>query len=263
MVQILRKISRILLLDRIRTIVEWVGDLGRLIASTALRLPHLPGNLDITVYQMYSIGVQSIPLVLIVSLFTGAVACSQAAMQFQGIVPLTYLGTATAKVTFIELGPVITALVLSGRVGASIAAELGTMKTNEQIDAMECLSLEPLRYLVLPRIVAGTVMYVILTIIALFVALIGGWITAVAVVDITSHLYLSGLKFLFSIADVRLGLIKAGVFGFITTSVGCYFGINAEGGAEGVGKAAMGSVVATAVLVLILDFVIVALFLKV
>ena len=261
--KVLKFLYKALLLKKTVEIVEWIGSLTILLYRTLLKSPTLFLNFDITVYQMYSIGVQSIPLILIVSLFTGAVACSQAAMQFQGLVPMTYLGTATAKVTFIELGPVITALVLSGRIGASIAAEIGTMKTNEQIDAMECLSLDPLRYLLVPRIVGGTIMYIALTIIALFVAFIGGWIVATVVVDVTSFIYLNGLKFLFDIADVRLSIIKAIVFGLVTTSVGCLSGINAEGGAEGVGKAAMDSVVATAVLVLILDFVIDALLLSV
>ncbi|HDK36293.1 MAG TPA: ABC transporter permease, partial [Bacteroidetes bacterium] len=125
---------------------------------------------------MLEIGVRSLPLVVTVGIFTGAVSAWQAAYQFQGILPLSYVGPATSKVIFIELGPVLTALVLAGRVGASIAAELGSMKVTEQIDALETLAIDPIRFLAMPRIVAATTMMPILVIFADFIALFGAFL---------------------------------------------------------------------------------------
>jgi phospholipid/cholesterol/gamma-HCH transport system permease protein len=187
------------------------------------------------------------------------VAASQATYQFSNIVPLTYLGTAVCKAVVIELAPVLTALVMAGRIGASIAAELGTMKTNEQIDAMECLALDPIRYLIIPRVVAGMVMLVTLTIFADFIAMIGGWFVSVFFLGVSNNLFLSGIKLFFAPGDVFAGLIKASVFGGIITLMGCLNGMEAEGGAEGVGKATMKAVVSSCVLVLIFDFIVAAL----
>ena len=225
-------------------------------------LKKLPGSFKqfpFVMEQMLSLGVTSMPLVVITSCFTGGVAASQATYQFSNIVPLTYLGTAVCKAVVIELGPVLTALVMAGRIGASIAAELGTMKTNEQIDAMECLALDPIRYLIIPRVVAGMVMLVALTVFADFIAMIGAWFVSVFFLGVTSNLFLSGLKLFFEPGDVFAGLIKASVFGGIITLMGCLNGMEAEGGAEGVGKATMKAVVSSCVLVLIFDFIVAAL----
>jgi phospholipid/cholesterol/gamma-HCH transport system permease protein len=231
----------------------------KLIWNVVKRIPKVAHRFHFTVVQMKSLGVSSLPLVITTSCFTGGVAASQAAYQFANLVPLTYLGMAVCKAVLIELGPVLTALVMCGRIGAGIAAELGTMKTNEQIDAMECLALDPLYYLIAPRVIAGIIMFVVLTTIANFVAIIGAWFVSVIFLHVPSALFLNGLKLFFSPMDVFAGLIKAGVFGAIITFMGCYYGLNAEGGAEGVGKATMKAVVASCVLVLIFDFIVAAL----
>jgi len=229
-----------------------------MVGQIIIRLPKEYRHFSFTVDQMYSLGVASIPLVFVTSCFTGAVAASQAAYQFQNLIPKTYLGTAVCKAVVIELGPVLTALVMAGRIGASIAAELGSMKTNEQIDAMESLALDPLRFLVIPRLLAGMVMMLVLTIFADFIAILGGWFVSVFFLDVSSHLFISGLPLFFEEKDVFAGLVKSVVFGAIITLVGCYTGMNAEGGAEGVGKATMKAVVTSACLVLVFDFVVAA-----
>jgi phospholipid/cholesterol/gamma-HCH transport system permease protein len=222
-------------------------------------LPRSIRRFRFTADQMYLLGVGSLPLVVITSCFTGGVAASQAAYQFSNIVPKTYLGMAVCKAVVIELGPVLTALVLAGRIGAGIAAELGTMKTNEQIDALECLSLNPTFYLVVPRVVAGILMFLVLTVVTDFVALLGAWFVSVQFLGVTSYTFTSSLRLFFNPSDVFAGLFKSAVFGGIVTLMGCYHGFHTEGGAEGVGKATMKAVVSSVVLVLIFDFVIAAL----
>jgi phospholipid/cholesterol/gamma-HCH transport system permease protein len=236
-----------------------VSGLYYLIGNIILHLPRFFRQYRFILQQMMSLGVASMPLVVVTSCFTGGVAASQAKYQFANLIPLTYLGTAICKSVVIELGPVLTALVMSGRMGASIAAELGTMKTNEQIDAMECLALDPVRYLIVPRVVAGMVMLLTLTIFADFIAILGAWFVSVFFLDVSSFLFLNGLRLFFDTFDVFAGLLKATVFGGIITLMGCYNGMEAEGGSEGVGKATMKSVVSSCVLILIFDFVVAAL----
>jgi phospholipid/cholesterol/gamma-HCH transport system permease protein len=220
------------------------------------RLPKLTRTYQEAIRQMFTMGVTSLPLVFGISIFTGAIAIWQARYEFANLVPLRYLGTAVCKAVIIELGPVLTALVISARVGASIAAELGTMKTNEQIDAMECLALDPMRFLVMPRMVAGAFMMPVMVIFADFIALVGSWFVAVLFMQVTSNLYTSGLKIFFASGDIYAGLIKASVFGAIIALMGCYHGLTSKGGAHGVGEATMKAVISAMVLILIFDYII-------
>jgi phospholipid/cholesterol/gamma-HCH transport system permease protein len=184
------------------------------------------------------------------------VAAVQAAYQMQGLVPPIWLGTGIARAVMIELGPVLTALVVAGRVGAGIAAELGTMRVTEQIDALETMAIDPVSFLVMPRFVAGAVMVPVLTIFANFVALVGGWLVAVASVGISSQVYLDGLRFHFHTKDLMGGIVKSIFFGIIIATSGCFHGFATEGGAEGVGRAATKAVVTAAVLILIFDYIV-------
>jgi len=162
-------------------------------------------------------GVASLPLVIFTSVFTGAVSAVQAAYQFQNYVPMRYLGTAVGKAVIIELGPVLTGLVIAGRVGASIAAELGTMKVTEQIDAMETMALDPIRFLAVPRFIAGLIMLPVLTILANFVAIMGALFVALFFIDITAYTFLNGVKLFFDLrggglfqrADIDFGLCRS------------------------------------------------------
>jgi phospholipid/cholesterol/gamma-HCH transport system permease protein len=186
--------------------------------------------------------------------FTGAVTAVQAAYQFEGWIPMRYLGTVVGRSVVIELGPVLTALVVGGRVGASVAAELGTMKVTEQIDAIEALGIDSTRYLVLPRIVAMVVMLPIITVFADVVAIAGAFVVAFLTLDVSPHIFTTGLKFFFKAQDVYGGLIKAAVFGFIISLMGCYYGLKTEGGAEGVGRSTTGAVVGSCLLILVMDY---------
>lgn len=241
---------------RVLDALQYTGAGVLFLARLLVRLPLVFKSFRLTVEQMLAIGVQSMPLVIFTSIFTGMVSSIQASYQMADRVPLIYLGSGVCKAVVIELGPVITALVVGGRVGAGIAAELGTMRVTEQIDALETLAIDPLRYLALPRFVAGVVMLPVLVIFADFVALLGGWAVAVLVIRISSHTYTEGLKLFFYSRDVWGGIIKALFFGAIIATMGCFQGFRAEGGAEGVGRATTRSVVASSMLVLIFDYVV-------
>jgi phospholipid/cholesterol/gamma-HCH transport system permease protein len=226
--------------------------LGRIAAS----LRHFFRQMEQVFLQMMHMGVHSLPVVVFSAVFTGMVAAVQAAYQMQGLVPPIWLGTGICRAVLIELGPVLTALVVAGRVGSGIAAELGTMKVTEQIDALETMAIDPVEHLVMPRFVAGAVMSPVLTVFANFIALIGGWMVSVLSVGITTQIYLDGLRFHFHTRDLMGGIVKSVFFGIIIATSGCFHGFAAEGGAAGVGRAATKAVVAAAVIILIFDYIV-------
>lgn len=236
-------------------ILRGLGRLSIMMGRTIVSLKSLFTSLHLIVSQLYYIGVKSVWLIFITSIFTGAVSAWQAAYQFEGYVPLRYLGGAVGKTVLIELAPVLTALVIAGRVGAGIAAELGSMRVTEQIDAMESMAVDPIRYLVMPRFVAGIIMLPILTLLSDFVAMAGALIVAVSFVGMTSEMFINGFKQMFLFSDLMSGTVKAAGFGAIISMMGCYHGFNTEGGAQGVGLSTTQSVVASAVLILIADYV--------
>ena len=241
-----------------RSIIGFLEDTGRvgtLFFSTVLALPFAPQYRRQLFDQMNAIGVASLPLVIIVAIFTGAVAAVQAAYQLEGVMPLRYLGSIIMRSVFIELGPVLTAIVVGGRVGAAIAAEIGTMKVTEQLDALEILSVDPIKYLVMPRLVACVVMLPLMVILADAVAVLGGFVVATLSFDQSPHTYTSSLKQFFEMKDLNSGLVKAGIFGVIIAMMGCHYGMRTEGGAEGVGLATTRAVVASCVLILIGDYI--------
>jgi phospholipid/cholesterol/gamma-HCH transport system permease protein len=170
-------------------------------------------------------------------------------------VPTKYIGSVILRSVIIELGPVLTALIVGGRVGSSIAAELGTMRVTEQIDALDAMGVPPVRYLVVPRVVAAVVMLPVLTVLADAIAVFGGYVVATTSVGVSSHAYVMAMKQSFLLKDLWSGLIKAVFFGAIISWMGCYHGFRAEGGAEGVGKATTRAVVSACVQVLIIDYV--------
>ena len=237
---------------------DWIADVGRvtlLVGETFRVMLRGLRSMRLVVDQMYIIGVQSLSLVLIVSLFTGAVAAVQAAYQFANQVPLKYIGSVILRSVIIELGPVLTALIVGGRVGAAIAAELGTMRVTEQIDALEAMAINPVRYLVVPRVVASVVMLPILVMIANAVAVFGGYVVSITSIGISTHSYVQSLQDFFYVKDLMSGIIKSVFFGAIIGWMGCYHGFRTEGGAEGVGIATTRAVVSACVLVLISDYV--------
>ena len=234
---------------------EDVGGISILIKNIILGLPGSFKRFHLIVEQMLYMGVNSLPLILVTSIFTGGVASVQAAYMFSDYVPMRYLGTAVGKSVIMELGPVLTALVVAGRVGASIAAELGTMKVTEQIDALETLALDPVKYLVTPRFVSGIIMLPVLTVFSDFIAILGGLLVSVVFLNVSSYTFLNGLKLFFHMRDLWAGLLKAFVFGGIISLVGCYQGFKTEGGAEGVGRSTTRAVVLASVMILITDYI--------
>src|SRR5881396_2398035 len=172
-------------------VISGVGEVGRvtLMVRNVVRSSRRPPAARLVFDQMDRIGVGSLGLVFVISLFTGAVAAVQAAYQFANVVPLKYLGAVILRSVIIELGPVLTALVVGGRVGAAIAAELGTMKVTEQIDALRAMAIPPIQYLVLPRVVAATVMLPILSMIANAIAIFGGYVVSITSIGVSTHTY--------------------------------------------------------------------------
>src|SRR5262245_59740000 len=240
-----------------RRVADWFAEVGRItmmLGDAGRAFVPALRSFRLIVDQMGAIGVGSMWLVTVVSLFTGGVAAVQAAYQFSSVVPLKFIGSVIVRSVIIELGPVLTALVVGGRVGASIAAELGTMKVIEQIDALRAMAVNPIRYLVVPRLVASIVMLPVVTIYANAISVFGGFLVATLAIGVSAHTYVIGLKQFFYIKDLSSGLLKAAVFGAIIGTMGCYHGFATEGGAEGVGKATTRAVVGACVLVLISDY---------
>ncbi len=236
--------------------VSEIGDFSILFWRIIKSLPKIYKSFGLVTEQMLIMGVASLPLVIFTSVFTGAVSAVQAAYQFQGLVPMRYLGGAVGKAVVIELGPVLTALVIAGRVGAAISAELGSMKVTEQIDALESMAIDPVRFLAMPRFISGLIMLPVLTVFANFVAIMGGLFVSVFFLDIGSHAFLSSLKRFFDLGDMWGGFIKAAIFGMIIASVGCYHGFKTYGGAEGVGQSTTRAVVYASVSILIADYLV-------
>ena len=232
-----------------------MGQVSQLFWGIVKSFPYVPRSRKIIFYQMEHIGVNSLPLVLIIAVFTGAVAAWQAAYQLKGIAPLSLLGGTTSRAIITELGPVLTGIVIAGRVGASIAAELGTMKVTEQIDALEIMAIDPVRYLAMPRVLASVLMMPILVLFANFIAILGAYIVANYFLGVSFDVFFGSVKQFFVFSDMTAGLVKTITFGCVTALLGCHIGFNTSGGAEGVGLSTIRSFVLSAAMILILDYV--------
>ena len=229
------------------------GRFGNFVTETGRSLLDLRTWGPLLIVQMRRIGVDSLPIALFLACFTGIVLALQASYTFTGAIPLYFVGTLVGKTMILELGPVLTGLALSGRVGANIAAQLGTMRVSEQIDALETLAYNPIAYLVVPRVLAGTLMFPIIVAFANAVGIIAGWITAINLLDMSTQEFIRGLRLFFEPFDVTYSLIKTTSFGFLITIVGCFQGFTTEGGAEGVGIATTRAVVISSTLILVFD----------
>jgi phospholipid/cholesterol/gamma-HCH transport system permease protein len=202
---------------------------------------------------MITLGVASIPISLFILTFTGVVLAIQASYTLTGTVPLYFVGALVGKTIILELGPVLTGLALAGRVGASIASELGSMRVTEQIDALEALAYDPVAYLVVPRVLAGMIMFPVITVFSITVGIIAGWLTSLAMLDMTTPVFVKGLRLFFDTYDITFALIKALSFGLVVTGVGCFYGFHTQGGAEGVGRSTTRAVVVGSMIILVLD----------
>jgi phospholipid/cholesterol/gamma-HCH transport system permease protein len=241
-----------------RHVIDGLQNSGRgtlLLRSIVVQLPHAWRMRREIGEQMHIVAVGSMPLVITTSVFVGAVTAVQAVYQMQAYVPMKFLGTVISKSVFIELGPVLMALVVGSRLCANYAAELGTMKVTEQLDAMNIMAIDPARYLAMPRFVAAVLMMPIITILCDAIAVFGGYVASVLTLDVTSSTFIEGLKMFYKSSDLLGGLIKTFIFGGIIATSGIFFGFNTEGGAEGVGKSTMTAVVGSCLSVLVADYV--------
>jgi phospholipid/cholesterol/gamma-HCH transport system permease protein len=244
------------LVDKGTTFLSHVARMTSLLSRIIGRIPAMVKNVSLSIDQMYAIGIDSLPLVSVIAIFIGATTVTQAVYQFSGFIPLKYLGLAVCKTLINEIGPVFTSMVVAGRISTGIAAEIGSMKTGEQLDAMVCLNLDPVRYLYVPKMIACMIMIPMLVIWSELIAFISSILTVIFSVKVTLYVYLTGLKFLFNPADLIMGIAKTSVFGAIIALTGCYFGLETRGGAEGVGNSTTKAVMTSFVLILIFDFLI-------
>lgn len=230
------------------------GEISKLLGRTFSYIPRIGRDRTLLFKQMEHIGVNSLPLVLVIGFFTGMVSAWQAAYQFKGLISYSLIGGAVSRAIFIELGPVLAAIIIAGRVGSSIAAELGTMRVTEQIDALESLGISPIRYLSTPRVVASTLMVPVLTVFANMVALIGAVTVASFFLGITNKMFFDSVRQYFHLKDVLGGIFKSIFFGNVIALIGVHVGLQTSGGAEGVGKSSIRAFVLAASSVLILDY---------
>jgi phospholipid/cholesterol/gamma-HCH transport system permease protein len=229
------------------------GRYGQFVAAAVRSLPATSIWARPLVIQMARLGVASLPIALFIAAFTGIVLALQASYTFTGAIPLYFVGVLVEKTMILELGPVLTGLALAGRVGANIAAELGTMKVTEQIDALETLAYDPIAYLVVPRVLAGVIMFPAVVAFANAMGIAAGWITAINLLDLSTPEFVRGLRLFFDPYDIEFSLIKATSFGFAVTATGSYFGFHTMGGAEAVGRSTTQAVVVGSMLILVLD----------
>ncbi len=205
--------------------------------------------------QIYSIGLNSIPIVIITSLFSGMVIAVQAAYQYTStLVPQWIIGSIVGKSVLLELGPVITSLVMAGKVGATITAEIGSMRVTEQIDALESLSFDPISLLVMPRIIASIMVFPLLIACADIFGILGGYFSVLFSSELSTYDFMRGMRSWFQPWDAWFGVIKGVFFGISISSISCYFGFFTKDGTLGLGKSTTQSVVVSCISILILDY---------
>ncbi len=240
--------------------VRYAGGTSILLGETLFWIPMPPLRRKQIVEQMSRIGVDSLPIVSLISLFTGMVLALQSAYQMQKLSAEMYIASLVALSMTRELGPVLTALIVAGRIGASITAEVGTMKVTEQIDALQTLATNPVKYLVVPRFLGLIIMIPILTLYADVIGGLGGYLIGVYKLNITHAMYMKMSWQALKYKDIYTGLIKSVFFAVIICIIACHEGMKAEGGAEGVGRATTSSVVTSFILIIASDCFFTALF---
>jgi phospholipid/cholesterol/gamma-HCH transport system permease protein len=246
-----------------RTFLEFLSVVGRLSRFAIRGVKHCfmpPFYLRQTFKQFLDIGYYSLPVVGLPTLFTGMVLALQSHTGFSRFDAESAIPTVVVLSITRELGPVMAGLMVAGRIGASIAAELGTMRVTEQIDALSTLSTNPFKYLIAPRLIAGTFMLPILVLIGDIIGVFGGFLVCVYDLKFNAANYISQTWQYLEFRDVTSGLWKAAVFGFIITLMGCYHGFNSKGGAQGVGKATTNAVVSASILILVVNYLLTGLF---
>ena len=246
--------------------VAYLGGVVRLLLTIGVCVVRAPRGgvhrirLESVVHQCVRVGVRSIPIILLVQIFIGIILALNLAPTLDTYGQLERVANVVAIAVFRELGALITAVILSGYAGASIAAELGAMVEGEEIKALRAHALDPIRFLVVPRVVATTLMMVGLTVIADVIGVCGGMLTGVFVLDVSAVAYIEQTRVALSMTDYITGLVKGGVFGAIIAALACYEGLTVSGGAEGVGRATTTTVVKSIVCLIGADCIFTALF---
>ncbi len=230
------------------------GEYFSLILEVFITILKKPPSWPVLREQLYTIGVTSLNVVAFTGISTGTILAAQSFYQLseKGLAGVTGIMVAKAMIT--ELGPVLTALMVTGRVGSSMAAELGTMKVTEQVDALRSMAVDPNRYLIAPRFLAGFMMVPLLTVFSMILGIFGGYLIAVDFFGMTPSSYFDPMKVQISAFDITMGVIKSFIFGVLLVTICCYKGIKTKGGAAGVGKATTTSVVISYVSILVFDF---------
>ena len=223
-----------------------VAELIRGLAEVRIWVPR-------TIAEAATVGMGSLPIVIVISAFAGTVTALQAGYQWQTSLPVSVLGTLITNTIVLELGPVLIGLVLAGRIGARYAAELGTMRVTEQIDALESLGRSPASHLIIPRVLAATLMLPILVIIADIIGVGSGWYFVKQVLPVTNEDFAFGARYYWRPFDAYYSIIKAMFFGLAIGLLSCYMGFNTQQGAEGVGKSTTAAIVASSVMILLLN----------
>lgn len=230
-----------------------IGSASRLTAESGRALRDVRTWQPNFAQQAKQLGVDSLPIGMLIAGFTGIVLALLASYSFTGAVPRYLVGTLVQKTIMMELAPVLTGLALAGRVGANIAAEIGTMRVTEQVDALETLGYDPVAYLVVSRVLAGVLMFPVVVGAAMAVGMVAGWMASLLLLGLSTPEFLKGVRLFFDHFDVRYGLVKAASFGFAVTVLASAAGLRTRGGAQGVGGAATKAVVQSCVMILVLD----------
>ena len=245
-----------------RNIAEHAGQLGTLFWTVCVSLFRFKVSRRDILTQVYVIGVQSVPIVVVTAILAGIVTSQQGGYQFTGSIPLYVMGSIVVESVVLELGPVLTAVVLVGRVGARITAELGTMEVSEQIDAFHSLGRDPIALLVAPRVVAGVLVVPVLTAIAIIVGIFAGLYSAHVTLGLGTEAFWYGARLFWHSWDILYSLNKALVFGLAIPLISAHMGLRTTGGASGVGRTTTASVMFMTLTVLILDALFPPLFLN-
>jgi len=237
-----------------RTVAQRTGEMAFLTGRAFAALFTPPYEAGLWVRQMEQIGVRSLGVAGVTALFTGMVLALQTALSLPALGIKYYIGAVVSKSLVRELGPVLTALIVGGRIGSGMTAEIGTMKVTEQIDALRSMAADPVKKLVVPKLVASLIMLPALTILGDALGILGGLLVATTSLELPAGLYLNGVFESLNLGDVGSGICKSFFFAYFITIVGCYNGLTTQGGADGVGRATTNTVVLAAILVLVSDF---------
>jgi phospholipid/cholesterol/gamma-HCH transport system permease protein len=238
--------------------LEEAGEIVLLFIQTVLWILRPPFRIHLIFKQMEFVGIQSLNVVLLTGIFTGGVFALQTYHGFSMFGAESLVGSTVALALTRELGPVLASLMVTGRAGSAMAAELGSMRVTEQIDALYVMAVSPIQYLIMPRVIAATLMMPVLTVICDFVGIIGGYIVGVKVLGVNEGIFIAKIIEYLDFEDISMGLVKAAFFGLLFSLIGCFKGFYTTGGAEGVGRSTTQAVVLASVSILAADYVLTA-----